>query len=134
MSLISKRLKKFREELGFTQKQIADALNIERSTYAYYETGKTTPDINTIGKLLKIFNTTYSHLLEGSKEEPLLVFKDIKTSKNNDNPNTISDSPENLDITKLTKEEKQILIYFRLSSAEQKEEMKKNLRQDALDN
>lgn len=62
---IGDRLKKFRQRMGYTQKQISDLLNIERSTYSYYETGKTTPDIMTIYKLAEIFNEKISDVLEG---------------------------------------------------------------------
>ena len=46
-SMISYWLKYYRHECGLTQQQVADRLKIERSTYTYYETGKTKPDINT---------------------------------------------------------------------------------------
>ena len=38
--MINIKSKKLREELGLTQKQLADYLNVTRSTYSYYETGK----------------------------------------------------------------------------------------------
>ena len=44
-SMISYWLKFYRHECGLTQQQVADRLKIERSTYTYYETGKTKPDI-----------------------------------------------------------------------------------------
>ena len=45
-SMISYWLKYYRHECGLTQQQVADRLKIERSTYTYYETGKTKPDIS----------------------------------------------------------------------------------------
>ena len=36
-------LRQCRENAGLTQKQVSDALGVERSTYAYYETGTTRP-------------------------------------------------------------------------------------------
>ena len=50
-SMISYWLKYYRHECGLTQQQVADRLKIERSTYTYYETGKTKPDINTLIKM-----------------------------------------------------------------------------------
>ena len=61
---IAWKLKKFRENIGYTQQQMADALNIERSTYAYYETGKTSPSIDTIMRIKDIFNVSLEDLLE----------------------------------------------------------------------
>ena len=50
-SMISYWLKFYRHECGLTQQQVADRLKIERSTYTYYETGKTKPDIGTLIKI-----------------------------------------------------------------------------------
>ena len=52
-----------------TQQQVADRLKIERSTYTYYETGKTKPDINTLIKIAKVYNINYQKLLEGVEAE-----------------------------------------------------------------
>ena len=68
-SMISYWLKYYRHECGLTQQQVADRLKIERSTYTYYETGKTKPDINTLIKIAKVFNVSYTALLEGVEDE-----------------------------------------------------------------
>ncbi len=68
-SMISYWLKYYRHECGLTQQQVADRLKIERSTYTYYETGKTKPDINTLIKIAKVFNVSYTSLLKGVEEE-----------------------------------------------------------------
>lgn len=68
-SMISYWLKYYRHECGLTQQQVADRLKIERSTYTYYETGKTKPDINTLIKIAKVFNVNYTALLKGVEEE-----------------------------------------------------------------
>lgn len=48
-------LRKLRTERGLTQKAVADALNVDRATYSFHETGKTQPDLFRIGELAKIF-------------------------------------------------------------------------------
>ena len=68
-SMISYWLKYYRHECGLTQQQVADRLKIERSTYTYYETGKTKPDINTLIKIAKVYNINYTALLEGVEDE-----------------------------------------------------------------
>ena len=68
-SMISYWLKFYRHECGLTQQQVADRLKIERSTYTYYETGKTKPDINTLIKIAKVYNIKYTALLEGVEDE-----------------------------------------------------------------
>ena len=47
---------------------MADALNIERSTYAYYETGKTSPSIDTIMRIKDILNVSLEDLLESESK------------------------------------------------------------------
>lgn len=76
-SMISYWLKFYRHECGLTQQQVADRLKIERSTYTYYETGKTKPDINTLIKIAKVFNISYTKLLEGIEDELETVVADI---------------------------------------------------------
>lgn len=73
--MLPKILKKLRENCGFTQQQVADTLNIDRSTYAYYETGKTTPDINTIIKLAKIYNVSYAEIFEDEDKKIIQEFQ-----------------------------------------------------------
>ena len=62
--MLSQRLKQFRESCGLTQKQIAEVLNVDRSTYTYYETGKSQPTIDTLIKLAKIFSVSIDALLD----------------------------------------------------------------------
>ncbi len=68
-TMISYWLKYYRHECGLTQQQVADRLKIERSTYTYYETGKTKPDIETIVKIAKVFNVNYTDILKGIDAE-----------------------------------------------------------------
>ena len=70
--MLKERLRYLRNLHGFTQKQVADALNIERSTYTYYETGKTHPDLNAIVKIAKIYSVTLDYLLVGDNSSCLL--------------------------------------------------------------
>lgn len=48
----------YRKKLELTQREVAEALNIDRSTYTCYEIGKTEPNIETISRLAKIFNVS----------------------------------------------------------------------------
>lgn len=80
-SMISYWLKFYRHQAGLTQQQVADKLKIERSTYTYYETGKTKPDISTLIKISKVFNINYTQLLEGIEEELEDAVADIHASE-----------------------------------------------------
>ena len=61
-SKLAQNLFKLRKSMGLTQQQVADAVGIKRSTYAYYERG-TTPTLEVIEKLAKVFNVTASYLM-----------------------------------------------------------------------
>ena len=73
MDTISKRfgdnLRAQRKKLGLTQQQIADELNIDRSTYSYYELGRTDPSIATLCKLTQIFGITADQLINPQPNE-----------------------------------------------------------------
>ncbi len=62
MKMLAANLKLLREQHRLTQKQVADALNIERSTYTYYERGRTLPTFSTICKLARIFDVSIDAL------------------------------------------------------------------------
>lgn len=57
------RLKKLRESKKLSQQQLAEKLNINRSTYARYELGQTQPDFETLEKLADFFEVSTDYLL-----------------------------------------------------------------------
>lgn len=63
---LAERLKYFRKKSNLTQQQVADALGMNRSTYAYYETGTTRPKINTLQSLARLYNTNVDLLLDSA--------------------------------------------------------------------
>lgn len=56
-------LKKFRKERGFTQQEVADYLNVGRSSYTKYESAVHIPDIYVLDKLATLFNVTIDELV-----------------------------------------------------------------------
>ena len=69
MKQLGRRLKFYRDNCELSQQQVANALNIERSTYTYYETGKTTPSASMLLKISKIFNVPCAVFLECINQE-----------------------------------------------------------------
>ena len=55
-----------RELCDMTQREVADKLGVERSTYAYYEVGKTKPTVLTLIRLSEILNVKLIDLLQKS--------------------------------------------------------------------
>lgn len=105
--MLSDTLRNLRTGLGFTQLQVAEALNIDRSTYTYYETGKTVPDIKTIMKLMKIFNVSYEELLGEESNKKSFANKTIREADFTFGK-----------INELTKQEKLMIISYRLLTPE----------------
>lgn len=58
-----KRLKALREEKNFTQVQLANELNIDKSTIAKYETDKVEPSLSMFKTLVVYFQTSADYLL-----------------------------------------------------------------------
>ena len=65
--LLGMRLRKFRKENGYSQSHIANVLGIERSTYTYYETGKTVPVIFDLMRLADLYDISMDSLLGFSR-------------------------------------------------------------------
>ena len=55
--------RQLRKERGLTQQQVADYLQIDRSTYAYYESGRTRTNIDVIIKLAHFYQVRYATFL-----------------------------------------------------------------------
>ncbi|MEX1029358.1 MAG: helix-turn-helix transcriptional regulator [Paenibacillaceae bacterium] len=67
MSILGERLKKLREDRGWSQVYVAQQLRIKRSsTYANWEYGIRNPDIEILVKLASIFRVTTDYLTGAS--------------------------------------------------------------------
>ncbi|MBR0183735.1 MAG: helix-turn-helix domain-containing protein [Clostridia bacterium] len=106
MEKIGEKIKILRTKFGLTQKEVADALEIERSTYTYYELGKTTPSWNVVKKLAQIFQIAPYDLLE---EQNKYIMSDV-----------LSNEGENINICNLNSSEKKIILALRTLPAQNK--------------
>ena len=57
------RLKKARKDTGFTQTEVANELKIPRVNITNYETGRTQPDIETLGRLIDFYEVSADWIL-----------------------------------------------------------------------
>lgn len=62
MEIFSQRLRELRVKKGLTQKQMAEFLKIDRTTYTNYEHGRI-PDIKTIRNVARFFGVSLDWLL-----------------------------------------------------------------------
>jgi len=60
--MLSATLKQHRKARGLTQEQVAQALQIDRSTYAYYELGRFNPPLAMAVKFADLYGITLDAL------------------------------------------------------------------------
>ena len=101
-------LRELRRINVLTQKQVAEALHIDRSTYAYYECGTTEPSLITVRKMAEVFGVSVNELLPDTDDRMTAKVRDIKRRP-----------PIEKD-----KDEAAFLRWYRNLSPEQKEELK----------
>lgn len=101
------KLRKCRVNSNLSQKQVADALGLDRSAYSCYERGTSMPSIKTLQKLAQIFHV-----------EPARLLPDTDFGMR------FSDMTEDFNpIYQLSKDERSVIVLYRAMSKEQKEEL-----------
>ena len=115
--MLSKKLKALRTGCNLTQYQIATQINLDRSTYTYYETGKTQPTIDTLIKLGKIFGVSIDFLLDYNNSEPSTLVSDVAS--------TYQKSREVTNVNSLRDDEQNLLLIYRLLSETNKRDLRK---------
>lgn len=64
MDIFATNLKKAIKDKGFSQRKLADLLNVTQATISYYCTGTLEPNLQTLIKLCRILETTPNDLLD----------------------------------------------------------------------
>lgn len=109
---LSATLKEYRNKAGLTQQELADILGIKRSAYAYYEIGKTTPNIQTLIDIAKIYKISLDSLISDKRLE-------LSDSTSDEFQGVRVDDAFN----ELSDLEKAMVFKFRLMSAKEKKEL-----------
>lgn len=75
LSIFAQRLRQLRRANGLTQQKLAECLGLQRSTYAYYESGKTTPSFDTLRKIALVYGVSVDYLIDahGCSDEELVL-------------------------------------------------------------
>lgn len=76
--IIGETVKDLREQRGYTQKELAKALNITASCLSKYEKGRTQPSMEMLIQLADALNTTTDYLL--GRNSFKLDYKSLKSS------------------------------------------------------
>lgn len=108
------KLKMCRKECKLTQQQVADLLEVDRSTYAYYELGVSGPSIENLFKLAAIFKVEAEWLMGMSSSGDTLRSPEGELS--------LLKAVRERDISELSKEERQLIALFRIANASGKKD------------
>lgn len=117
LPFLAQRLKTLRHASGLTQQELADLLHIERCTYAFYETGKSHPDLGLILRIARVYNTTVDHLLDPDCD----LFS--PTAMTVHAPPIPPGLHSPIETSRLEKDEQSFLILYRQLNKEQKEQV-----------
>ena len=109
---LGEKLRELRETYDLSQSQVAEALNIDRSTYSNYELNKTEPDLDKLVKLAHIYNIPKVLLLP-DEDNDVLTFRDYSRS----------DSM----LKTLSKEERGLIVLYRALDKDEKARMKEEM-------
>ena len=74
--MLAKRLKELRAKNGLTQATFAEEFSISKGTIAMWETGKRTPDIETIKQIAEYFGVSVDYLVDNEKQDTSEQLKD----------------------------------------------------------
>ena len=67
--MYGEKLKKAREDAGYTQKQVEDLTKIKQSTISKYEHGTPKPDIETLGILIDFYEISADWIIGTGKNK-----------------------------------------------------------------
>ncbi|MFR3685216.1 MAG: helix-turn-helix domain-containing protein [Enterococcus sp.] len=78
---IGKQIKEHRKRMDWTQKGLAEKLNVSDKTISSWETGRTYPELSLLVDLSELFDTSLDELLKGDEEVVKRIDKDVKLKK-----------------------------------------------------
>lgn len=104
----SKMLRYLRISSGFTQQAMASALNLERSSYVYYERGRSLPNLLTLAAIARIFQVPVENFFSPEKYVNTPPPSKRAPKKTAPFPQTVGE---------LTAEEKAMIAKFRAGGA-----------------
>ena len=127
-SIVPERLKELRKANGYTQDYVASYLGIVRQTYSHYETGKRTPNYDTIYKLAGLYNISVDDLIQFTViAEELEEYSYSIQSPSNEDLSEYLDYLNNPSNSKkfhlLNRYEKELLYYFEKLSEDDRREI-----------
>lgn len=116
---LARQMRALRTVNHYTQQQIADILNIDRTTYTSYEISKNTPDIMLLDAFAKIFSVDIDFILHIDTQNIDTLCDEVEAYEaNNDDCSLVS---------KLSKEERELIGEYRILSEKDKRKVRKTI-------
>lgn len=78
---IGEQIKEHRKHGGWTQKELAERLNVSDKTISSWETGRTYPELTLLVELSELFNVSLDSLLRGDVKFVKKIDKDVRLKK-----------------------------------------------------
>lgn len=119
---LASKLKELRKAFCMTQDEIAEILDMSRTSFSKYENGATLPPLNVLRKLAKIYNIPIEYLIHDN--EAFIVL--------NDGNNTEEPDLKNLSsyFAQLTPEERVVIMKLRLMEKDKKDDFLRRLNDE----
>ncbi len=115
---LAKQMRTLRTVNHYTQQQVADILNIDRTTYTSYEISKNTPDIMLLDAFAKIFSVSIDFILNIDTKNPEALCDEADEYE--------TSRAESL-VSQLTREEREFLAEYRILSEKDKKKVRKTI-------
>ena len=125
--LLSTKIRELRKMHGYTQDYVASALGVVRQTYSHYETGKRTPNAETLFKLAGLYKISIDDLMQLTMDIDRNVYYDAPAPTQSSEAlteflNYISNPISQKKYQHFTPLEKELLFFFeKLSESDKKE-------------
>ncbi len=116
--MISENIRSLRKGHKLTQQEVADILGLDRSTYTFYEIGKTNPQPESLRKLSDTYNVTIGYIYGVEKNCPEMK---INTAEK-------LEACESDTVSAVSKQERFLLMAYRSLEASKKDELMARLR------
>lgn len=115
---LAKQMRLLRKTNNYTQQQIADILQIDRTTYTAYELCKNTPDIMLLDAFAKIFSVSIDYILNIDTLHPEKLCDDADEYQ--------TTRAESL-VSELTRDERELLAGYRLLDEKDKRKVRRTV-------
>lgn len=105
---LASKLRRHRLRVGYTQGNVAEVLNITRSTYTYYESGRTSPDPATLNRIAKLFGVSVEEFFNDEPSQDVLFDPEGEKRRA---PKKVKSDPEK--IAELATGERSVVAFMR---------------------